>query len=111
MSSKVMRTTSPARSPKRASKSKKPTQALLKDEKLQKDLKAAYDAAKTAQPRCEGHQPLLVVKCLPAAELGSNYGHQVADSAQRGVRRDPRVVAVKLIARQPHGGEFRGTDS
>ncbi len=34
---------------KRASKSKRPAQALLNDAKLQKELKAAYEAAKTAQ--------------------------------------------------------------
>jgi hypothetical protein len=34
---------------KRASKSKRPAQALIKDAKLQKDIKSAFESAKTAQ--------------------------------------------------------------
>ncbi|MBJ7470805.1 MAG: hypothetical protein JHD16_05860, partial [Solirubrobacteraceae bacterium] len=34
---------------KRASKSKRPAQALINDDKLQKDLKSAFEAAKAAQ--------------------------------------------------------------
>ncbi len=64
---------------KRASKSKRPAQALVKDAKLQKDLKAAFEAAKSAQ------EALRDAPGNPTAKRGGGKGKFLAIALLGGV--------------------------